>query len=98
MNRTWRGAGLAAGVVVGIATVAGVNTRKYHGLLVAAMSPPARRMVLLSRVEETVVTAHGSFALDANEYPGAIFPQGHHLLRAFLNSTASLAQLRRTAK
>jgi hypothetical protein len=26
MNRTWRGAGLAAGVVVGIATVAGVNT------------------------------------------------------------------------
>jgi predicted glycogen debranching enzyme len=64
-------------------TLCGLNTRKYHGLLVAAMSPPARRMVLLSRVEETVVTAHGSFALDANEYPGAIFPQGHHLLRAF---------------
>ena len=64
-------------------TLCGLNTRKYHGLLVAAMSPPARRMVLLSRVEQTVVTAHGSFALDANEYPGAIFPQGHHLLRAF---------------
>src|SRR5271170_2838959 len=64
-------------------TLCGLNTRKYHGLLVAAMSPPARRMVLLSRLEENVVTAHGSFALDANEYPGVIFPQGHHLLRAF---------------
>ena len=35
-------------------TVAGSQTRRYHGLLVAAMSPPVRRMVLLSRVEETV--------------------------------------------
>ena len=26
-------------------TVAGLNTRKYHGLLVAALSPPVRRMV-----------------------------------------------------
>ena len=25
-------------------TLCGLNTRKYHGLLVAAMSPPARRM------------------------------------------------------
>lgn len=64
-------------------SLCGLNTRKYHGLLVAAMSPPVRRMVLLSRVEETVVTANGSFALGANEYPGVIFPQGHHLLRAF---------------
>ena len=36
-------------------TVPGLNTRKYHGLLVAAMTPPVRRMVLLSRVEESVV-------------------------------------------
>ncbi|MGE5609663.1 MAG: glycogen debranching enzyme N-terminal domain-containing protein, partial [Bacillota bacterium] len=34
-------------------TICGLNTRKYHGLLVAAMTPPVRRMVLLSRVEET---------------------------------------------
>lgn len=64
-------------------SLCGLNTRKYHGLLVAAMSPPVRRMVLLSRVEETVITANGSFALGANEYPGVIFPQGHHLIRAF---------------
>ena len=31
-------------------TVPSLNTRKYHGLLVAAMAPPVRRLVLLSRV------------------------------------------------
>ena len=36
-------------------TIPCLNTRKYHGLLVAAMSPPVRRMAILSRVEETVV-------------------------------------------
>ena len=35
-------------------TIAGLNTRKYHGLLVAAMAPPARRMVILSRVDDVV--------------------------------------------
>ena len=64
-------------------TVCGLNTRKYHGLLVAAMSPPARRMVLLSHVEETVWTSHGEFALANNEYPGTIFPRGFVYLRAF---------------
>lgn len=64
-------------------TIAGLNTRKYHGLLVAAMTPPARRMVLLSRVEETVTDNGWPFALASNEYPAAIHPQGHQLLRAF---------------
>jgi len=64
-------------------TLCGLNTRKYHGLLVAAMSPPVRRMVLLSHVEETVRTPHGEFALGNNEYPGTIFPRGYLHLRAF---------------
>jgi predicted glycogen debranching enzyme len=64
-------------------TLCGMNTRKYHGLLVAAMSPPARRMVLLSHVDETVWTSHGEFALSSNEYPGTIFPRGFVHLRAF---------------
>jgi predicted glycogen debranching enzyme len=64
-------------------TICGMNTRKYHGLLVAAMTPPARRMVLLSHVEETIWTSHGEFALSNNEYPGTIFPRGFTHLRAF---------------
>jgi predicted glycogen debranching enzyme len=64
-------------------TLCGLNTRKYHGLLVAAMSPPVRRMVLLSHVEESVWTSKGEFALGNNEYPGTIFPRGFQYLRAF---------------
>lgn len=60
-----------------------LNTRKYHGLLVAAMAPPVRRMVLLSRVEETIVHDGWPSHLASNEYPGAIYPDGHCLLRAF---------------
>jgi predicted glycogen debranching enzyme len=64
-------------------TLCGMNTRKYHGLLVAAMTPPVRRMVLLSHVDETVTTESGPSPLACNEYPGTIYPQGYRLLRAF---------------
>ena len=36
-------------------TLTGTNTRRYHGLLVAATRPPVGRAVLLSKVEETLV-------------------------------------------
>ena len=32
-------------------SVLGINTRKYHGLLVAPLAPPARRHVILSKVD-----------------------------------------------
>src|SRR3954471_23896867 len=64
-------------------TIAGLNTRKYHGLLVAAMAPPARRMVILSRVDDVVHAAGRSFSLSSCEYPGLIHPTGHQYLRAF---------------
>ena len=35
-------------------TVTGANTRKYHGLLVAALTPPARRFLTLSKVDESI--------------------------------------------
>ena len=40
-------------------TVAGANTRRYHGLLVASLKPPVERMVLLSRVEEELLCDGG---------------------------------------
>src|SRR5918997_1166227 len=64
-------------------TVPCLNARKYHGLLVAAMAPPVRRMVLLSRVEETLHCDGWPFPLGCNEYPGAVHPEGHRFLRAF---------------
>jgi predicted glycogen debranching enzyme len=81
LNREW----LVTNGLGGYAssTVCGLNTRKYHGLLVAAMSPPVRRMVLLSHVEEAVFNSSGRFELASNEYPGTIHPQGFRLMRAF---------------
>src|SRR4051812_69340 len=64
-------------------TLPGLNTRKYHGLLVAALAPPVRRMVLLSRVEETLFRDGWPFPLASSEYPGTVHPEGFRLLRAF---------------
>ena len=36
-------------------TIVGMNTRRYHGLLVAALKPPVDRYVLLSKLEETLI-------------------------------------------
>ncbi|HAE40967.1 MAG TPA: glycogen debranching protein, partial [Candidatus Riflebacteria bacterium] len=36
-------------------TVPCINTRRYHGILVAARRPPVERLVLVSRLEETLI-------------------------------------------
>ena len=57
-------------------TIVGLNTRRYHGLLVVATKPPAGRVVLLSKLEETLIIDGKRFDLSANQYPGVIHPQG----------------------
>jgi len=59
-------------------TVAGVNTRRYHGLLVASINPPVQRMVLLAALEEWLLTPAGeAVPLAAQEYwDGTVYPQG----------------------
>ena len=64
-------------------TVSGANTRRYHGMLVAAMNPPVERMVVVSKWEESIIANHQQFDLSSNQYPGAIFPQGFRHLTQF---------------
>jgi len=64
-------------------TVSGANTRRYHGLLVAATQPPVGRVVLLSKLEETVVTSSERFELGCNQFPNAISPSGFKHLVSF---------------
>jgi predicted glycogen debranching enzyme len=64
-------------------TIVGLNTRRYHGLLVAALRPPVDRHLLLSKLEESVLVGERRYELSANEYPGAIHPHGHRCLRRF---------------
>src|ERR1051325_7162894 len=57
-------------------TITGLNTRRYHGLLTAATKPPVGRLVLLSKLEETLVIDGRRYELSTNQYPGAVHPQG----------------------
>ena len=65
-------------------SILGCNTRRYHGLLVAATKPPTERMVLLSKLDETIVANGGRFDLGTNQYSGDIIhPNGHQHLFSF---------------
>jgi len=64
-------------------TVAGSNTRRYHGLLVASLHPPVARVVTLARLEETAFTSQGPVPLSVNQYPNALHPDGYRWLAHF---------------
>ena len=65
-------------------TVAGVNTRRYHGLLVAALDPPVRRTLLVAKVDEAIEVDGRRTDLGTNEYgDGTIAPQGYRTLVGF---------------
>jgi hypothetical protein len=66
----------------GSSTIIGLNTRRYHGLLVAATKPPLGRVVLLSKLEETLFMHGQSFGLSANRCPGVVHPTGLSLSQA----------------
>ncbi|MEO0928223.1 MAG: amylo-alpha-1,6-glucosidase [Cyanobacteria bacterium J06643_13] len=65
-------------------TVAGILTRNYHGLLVAALEPPVARTLLLTKLDETVSYIGKSYALAANRWAdGTIAPQGYLNIESF---------------
>src|SRR6266508_1575442 len=65
-------------------TVSGLLTRRYHGLLVAALKPPVGRTLLAPQVEEVVEYGGGSFALSACRWhDGTVTPEGYKLLERF---------------
>lgn len=65
-------------------TIIGAHTRRYHGLLVAAVKPPTDRMLLVSRLDETIVTTDCRFELGVNLYnENVIHPHGYNYLTKF---------------
>jgi predicted glycogen debranching enzyme len=67
-------------------TVCGINTRRYHGLLVAATNPPVGRVVLLSKLDERISIGTNTIDLGANQFPGTVHPRGFQYLRSFERS------------
>jgi predicted glycogen debranching enzyme len=66
-------------------TVSGLRTRRYHGLLVVAGPPAARRMVALAALDPVLTLPSGAIVrLGTHEWAsGAISPAGHTLLESF---------------
>jgi len=65
-------------------TVVGMNTRRYHGLLVAATTPPVGRLVMLSKLEDALVIDGERVELSTNLYGGdVVHPAGYQHLETF---------------
>ena len=65
-------------------TVAGSQTRRYHGMLVAALQPPLGRTQLVSAIDEIVHYAGADFPLATHRWAsGDIDPQGFLFLEDF---------------
>jgi predicted glycogen debranching enzyme len=65
-------------------TVAGSATRRYHGLLFAALNPPAARTLLVGGVDEAIRVGDQAFELGTHRWlSGAVAPQGYLSLRCF---------------
>jgi predicted glycogen debranching enzyme len=65
-------------------TVSGNLTRRYHGLLVAALNPPVQRMQLVTNTDETAKYDGADYALATNRWDsGAVEPQGYLNIESF---------------
>ena len=63
-------------------TLAGINTRRYHGLLIAATRPPLGRANMLAGLGETLAIGQRSLELFSWEFADLFHPQGFHYLRS----------------
>ena len=65
-------------------TITGCNTRRYHGLLVAATKPPTERMALVSKLDETLVIDGKRVELGTRQYAdNTINPRGYQWMEEF---------------
>ena len=63
-------------------TMIGANTRRYHGLLIAPLTPPARRHLILSKVDESIEIDGTKYDLYTNVCKNYI-SQGYKYLKSF---------------
>jgi len=65
-------------------TVAGANTRRYHGFLMASLSPPVDRTLLVAKVDLSVRYLDRLYSLSPNEFAdGTVDPRGFIHLESF---------------
>jgi glycogen debranching enzyme len=56
-------------------TIAGMNTRRYHSLLIASLDAPVGRVAYLSSIQETATVGSHSLELGCNVYHDVVHPR-----------------------
>ena len=64
-------------------SVTGINTRSYHGLLIASFEPPTDRCVLVADIEERISINGQDLFLQGNRYLGQQLPENLPFLKLF---------------
>jgi predicted glycogen debranching enzyme len=65
-------------------TIAGCMTRRYHGMLIAALQPPVGRTQLVAAVDEIVRYAGSEYALATHQWiSGVVDPKGFLNIQSF---------------
>jgi predicted glycogen debranching enzyme len=65
-------------------TIAGHQTRCYHGLLIAALDPPLGRTLLIAKLDDTARYRSEEFALSTNRWAdGTVAPEGYRNIERF---------------
>ncbi len=81
-RREWLVANGIGGYASG--TIAGLHTRRYHGLLIAALKPPLGRTLLLAKMDESATYDGQRYPLFANRWAdGSVEPTGYRHLERF---------------
>jgi len=70
-------------------TIAGCNTRRYHGLLIGSLRPPINRIMALSNCLEMVILNGQTFNLSTFEFRNKFTPSGFGFLKQFRRDTAA---------
>ena len=65
-------------------TVCEINTRRYHGLLIASLAPPVSRTLMVAAMDVTVRYASIEYPLATHEFgDGTVVPHGYVHLESF---------------
>ncbi|HKO90777.1 MAG TPA: amylo-alpha-1,6-glucosidase [Polyangiaceae bacterium] len=66
-----------------MSTLALMHTRRYHGLLVAALDPPLRRYVIVSQLDTVASVGQRIYRLATHQFPNVAATPGYRLLESF---------------
>ena len=81
-NREWLVTNGIGGYASG--AIANLLTRRYHGLLMAALNPPLGRTLLLAKLEEIVKYDRYFYPISTNRWAdGSIVPEGYKYIESF---------------